>query len=88
MILKSISKYGLYVLDKKTGSGISVNEQLAEELHKSVTKTFKRRKVSARFKYSIWAVNLAAMESLSSKNKNVKYFLCMIDAWNMHGLNL
>ena len=36
--------------DKKTGSGISVNEQLAEELHKPVIKTFKRRKVFKRFK--------------------------------------
>ena len=31
--------------DKKIGSGISVNEQLAEELHKSIIKKFKRRKV-------------------------------------------
>ena len=35
---------------KKTGSGISVNEQLAEKLHKSVIKKFKTRKVCARFK--------------------------------------
>ena len=35
--------------DKKTGSGISVNEQLAEELHKPVIKKCKRRKVYARF---------------------------------------
>ena len=32
--------------DKKTGSGVSVNEQLTEELHKLVTKKFKRRKKS------------------------------------------
>ena len=31
--------------DKKIGSGISVNEQLAEELHKPIIKKFKRRKV-------------------------------------------
>ena len=31
--------------DKKTGSGDSVNNQLAEELHKPVTKKFKRTKV-------------------------------------------
>ena len=36
-------------LNKKTGSGVSVNEQLAEELHKPVTKKFKRRKVYPRF---------------------------------------
>ena len=29
---------------KKTGFGVSVNEQLAEELHKSVIKKLKRRK--------------------------------------------
>ena len=45
--------------DKKTGSGISVNEQLAEELHKPVIKKFKRRKVCARFKDNILAADLA-----------------------------
>ena len=73
--------------DKKTRSGaiatsragVSVNEQLAEELHKPVTKKFKRRKVYARFKDNIWAADLAEMESLSSKNKNVKYLLCVVD---------
>ena len=30
--------------DKKTGSGLSVNEQVAEELHKPVIKKFKIKK--------------------------------------------
>ena len=30
--------------DKKTGSGVSVNEHLAEELHKPAIKKFKRRR--------------------------------------------
>ena len=73
---------------KKTGSGISVNEQLPEELHKPVIKRFQRRKAYARFKDNIWAADLAVMESLSSKNKNVKYLLCVIyDFTKMHGLN-
>ena len=55
--------------DKKTGSRMSVNEQLAEELHKPVIKKFKRRKVYARFKDNIWASDLAEMESLSSNIK-------------------
>ena len=61
--------------DKKTGSGISANEQLAKELYKAVIKKFKRRKVSARFRDNIWAADLADMESLSFKNKNVKYYV-------------
>ena len=58
---------------------MSVNEQLAEELHKPIIKKFKRRKVYIRFKDNIWPADLAEMESLSSKNKNVKYLLCIID---------
>ena len=51
--------------EKKTGSGISVNEQLAKELHTPVIKKFKRRKVYARFNDNLWAADLAEMESLS-----------------------
>ena len=58
---------------KKTCSEISVNEQIAKELHKPVIKKIKKRKVYARFKDNVWAADLAEMESLSSKNKNVKY---------------
>ena len=42
--------------DKKTGSGISVAEQPAKELHKQVIKKSKRRNVYARFKDNIWTV--------------------------------
>ena len=70
--------------DKKTGSGTGVNEQLAEELHKPVTKNFNRRKAYAIFKEYIWAPDLAEMESLSSKNKNVKYLLCAIDVFTKY----
>ena len=53
--------------DKKTGSavrvtskaGISVNEKLAEELHKPLTKKFKKRKVYASFKDNILTADLA-----------------------------
>ena len=48
-------------LVKKTGSGVSANEQLAEELHKTVIKKFKRRKVYGRFKDNIWTADLAEM---------------------------
>ena len=71
--------------DKKTGSGVSVNKQLAEELHKPVIKKkIKRRKVYARFKDNIWAIYLAEMGSLSSKNKIVKYLLYVIDVFNKY----
>ena len=71
-------------LDKKKGSGVSVNEQLAEKLHKPVTSKIKRRKVYARFKYNISGADLAEMESFSSKNKNVKYLLCVIEVFTKY----
>ena len=37
----------------KTEFGASVNEELAQELHKPVVEKFKRRKVYARFKDNI-----------------------------------
>ena len=71
-------------LDKKTALGISVNEQLAEEWHKPVTKKFERRKDCVKFKDNIWAADLTEIESLSSKHKNVKYLLCVIDAFTKY----
>ena len=78
--------------DQITGSGAiakskawaSVNEQLAEEIHKPVTKKFKRRKIYVRFNDNIWAADLAEMESLSPKNKNVKYLSCVIDVFTKY----
>ena len=63
---------------------MNVNEQLAQELHKPAIKKFKRRKVYAKFKDKIWAADLAEMESLSSKNKNVNYLLCVIDVFTKY----
>ena len=60
---------------KKTRSEVSVNE---------VIKKIKRGKIYARFKDSIWAADLAEMGSLSSKNKNVKYLLCVIDVFTKY----
>ena len=65
--------------DKEQGS--SVNEKLAQELHKPVIKKFKRTKMYARFKADIWAADLAEMGSLSSMNRGVKYLLCVIDVF-------
>ena len=70
--------------NKKKAVGIGVNEQLAKELNKRVNKKFKRRKVYARFKDNSWTADLAEMGSLSSKNKNVKYLLCVLDVFTKY----
>ena len=45
---------------------------LAQELHKPVIKSFKRKKVYSKFKENIWAEDLAETGSLSSKYQGVK----------------
>ena len=68
----------------KKWSGVSVNEELAEELHKTVIKKFKKRRVYTIFKDNIWVADLAEIESLRSKNKNIKYLLWVIDVFTKY----
>ena len=59
---------------------------LADELHKLVIKKFDKRKVYSQFKDNIWGVDLADMQSLSRKNKGIKYLLCAIDLYSKYTL--
>ena len=71
---------------KSTGSGIKRDSSLilADELHKTVIKKFNKRKVYSQFKDIIWGVDLADMQSLSRKNKGIKYLLCAIDLYSKY----
>ena len=57
------------------GSGIinEPNYQLANELHKSIIRKCKKRKVYSSFTDNIWGFDLADMQSLSKYNKGIKY---------------
>ena len=53
--------------DKKSkDSGVNIplefNEQLGEELHKPITRNFKKRTVYSRFSNKIWGADLADMQ--------------------------
>ena len=63
---------------------VSCKKILEAKLHKPLIKKIKRRKVYTRFKDNIWAASLAEMGSLSSKNKNVKFLLCVIDVFTKY----
>ena len=60
------------------------NKILAEELHKPVIKKFNKRKEYSQFKDNIWGVDLADMQSLSKKNKGIKYLLCAVDLYSKY----
>ena len=69
---------------KSMGSGIASSSILADELHKPIIKKFEKRKVYSQFKDNIWGVDLADMQSLSRKNKGIKYLLCVIDLYSKY----
>ena len=75
--------------DKKSlGSGTntikSSSSILADELHKPIIKKIEKRKVYSQFKDNIWGVDLAEMQSLSRKNKGIKYLVCVIDLYSKY----
>ena len=76
--------------DKKSeGSGVNTkpapqNQQLAEELHKPIIKTFKKRKIHAAFKDNIWGADLADMQLLSRYNKGIRFLLCVFDIFSKY----
>ena len=79
--------------DKKSvGSGakhvntkfIPQNRQLAEELHKPITKKFGKRKIHTAFKDNIWGADLADMQLLSKYNKRIRFLLCVIDIFSKY----
>ena len=63
------------------------NQQLAEELHKSIIRNIEKRKVHAAFKDNIWDADLADMQLLNKYNKGIRfYYVLLIFLVNMLGL--
>ena len=57
---------------------------LADELHKPIIKKIEKRKVYSQFKDNLWGADLVDMQSLSRKNKDIKYLLCAIDLFSKY----
>ena len=72
-------RFGLGVGGKKKVS------TLAEELHKSVRRKFKRRRVLVNCIDKIWAADLADMQAFTKFNRGIKYLLAVIDVFSKYG---
>ena len=87
---RSLASMVYKFFDKKsTGSGFKKLKNtarnssiLADELHKPIIRKLNKRKVYSQFKDNIWGVDLADMQSLSRKNKGIKYLLCAVDLYS------
>ena len=60
------------------------NEQLAEEIHKLITRKFRKRRVCSTFKDNIWGADLADMQLISKCNKGFRFLLCVIDIFSKY----
>ena len=60
-------------------------DALAEELHKPVTRKFKKRIVYARGVDKIWAADLVDMKAFAKDNEGVKYLLTVLDVFSKYG---
>ena len=70
MVYNFFDKKSTCLTDKSvSGSVVNIplefNEQLAKEIHKPITRNFKKRTVCSRFKDNIWSADLAGMQSIN-----------------------
>ena len=90
MAYKYFDKTSTSLADKSTvASGIANNKtkqtiQLAKELHKPITRNFKKRTVYSGFKDIIWGADLADMQLISKFNKVFRFLLCVIDIFSKY----
>ena len=73
--------------DKKRKSTLSSDwsQQLADELHKPITRNFQKRSVVSNGIDDIWAADLVEMQKFSKWNKGIKYLLMVIDMFSKYG---
>ena len=82
-------QWSIYCFDKKSsGSGIKneniSSKELAEEVHKSITRKRKKRKVHSSFIDNIWDADFADMQFKSKFNKGFTFLLCVIDIFSKY----
>ena len=61
------------------------SQQLAEELHKPITKNFRKRGVISYGIDKIWAADLVEIQKFSKWNHGIKYLLMVIDVFSKYG---
>ena len=72
---------------KKTSGGaveseITLNQLLAEELHKPIFRKFENWKVNLSFIDNIWGTDPAEMQLISKFNKGFRFLLCIVDIYS------
>ena len=64
---------------------IDWSQQLADELHKPITRNFSKRTVISNGVDKIWSADLVEMQKFNKWNKGVKYLLLVTDIFSKYG---
>ena len=77
---KSRSRFRL-----KKPSGISWQQQLADELYKPIKRNFTRQRVITTVIDKLWCSDLVEMQQFSKWNKGYRYLLMVLDLFSKYG---
>ena len=83
-LIKKYDGSGVATLAKKSAVSSVPSYQLANEFHRQIIRRFKGRKVYPSFKDNIWGVDIADMQSLSQRNRVIKYLLCSMNLFSKY----
>ena len=84
----SLARSENLALQDKSASGEAIknefisNKELAEELHKLIITSFKKKKAQSPFIDNIWVADLADMQLIS--NKGIRFLLCVIHIFSKY----
>ena len=84
-LLKELNIYNPHIFGKGIKKPILWSNLLANELHKPITKKFRKRRVYVNGIDETWAADLVDMNAYSKQNKGVKYLLTVIDIFSKYG---
>ena len=87
-MINTKQKLELGPADKKRKTALSNSDwaqQLADELHKPIKRTFSRRSVISNGIDEIWASDLVEMQKFSKWSNGIKYLLMVIEAFSKYG---
>ena len=89
MDIKEILLQWFTCFDIKSSGGavkseIMSNQQLAKELHKTIIRTFEKRKVHSSLIDNIWGADLVDMQLICKFNKGIRFLLCAVDVFNKY----
>ena len=76
---------GLQAKNEKTVLSSDWSQQLADDLHKPITRNFSKGTVMSNGIDEIWAADLVEMQKFSKWNKGIKYLLMVIDVFSKFG---